>query len=123
MAAAGEVVPTCSEDKLSEMPGQDESSESEGETEPTKSFHRRISTNKELKTTVGGVFCDVSSRISGWAIGRGLATLCSRGRAQEAREGGRAACDVHFLEAALLYSLHLTTTLLYSAAVRRLEVH
>ncbi|XP_074657542.1 diacylglycerol kinase delta-like isoform X2 [Tubulanus polymorphus] len=29
---------------------QDDSSESDGETEPAKSFHRRISTNKDLKT-------------------------------------------------------------------------
>ena len=30
----------------------DESSESDGETEPAKSFHRRLSTNKEIKCSV-----------------------------------------------------------------------
>lgn len=29
-----------------------DSSESDGETEPAKSFHRRISTNKEIKCSV-----------------------------------------------------------------------
>ena len=32
-----------------------ESSESDGETEPAKSFHRRISTNKEIKGTVSNL--------------------------------------------------------------------
>ena len=39
--------------KTKEMPSQDDSSESEIETEPAKKFHRRISTNKEIKTSVG----------------------------------------------------------------------
>ena len=30
----------------------DESSESDGETEPAKSFHRRFSTNKNIKSSV-----------------------------------------------------------------------
>lgn len=30
----------------------EESSESDGETEPAKSFHRRLSTNREIKRTV-----------------------------------------------------------------------
>ena len=33
----------------------DDSSESEGESEPAKSFHRRVSTNKEIKTSVSAV--------------------------------------------------------------------
>lgn len=37
--------------------GGEESSESEGETEPAKSFHRRISTNREIKCAVGGLAC------------------------------------------------------------------
>lgn len=32
-------------------PGED-SSESDGETEPAKSFHRRLSTNREIKRSV-----------------------------------------------------------------------
>ncbi|XP_050417388.1 diacylglycerol kinase delta isoform X2 [Patella vulgata] len=38
-----------SSEKMSEISGQDESSESDGETEPARVFHRRISTNKEIK--------------------------------------------------------------------------
>ena len=33
-------------------PAEGDSSESDGETEPAKSFHRRISTNKEIKCSV-----------------------------------------------------------------------
>lgn len=33
-------------------PGGDDSSESDGETEPAKSFHRRLSTNREIKCSV-----------------------------------------------------------------------
>ena len=43
------------EDSVENMPEtstQDDSSESEAETEPAKAFHRRISTNREIKTTV-----------------------------------------------------------------------
>lgn len=32
--------------------GGDESSESDGETEPAKSFHRRLSTNREINSSV-----------------------------------------------------------------------
>lgn len=39
--------------KTKELPSQEDSSESEIETEPAKAFHRRISTNKEIKTSVG----------------------------------------------------------------------
>ena len=35
----------------SEQTGE-ESSESDGETEPAKSFHRRLSTNREIKCSV-----------------------------------------------------------------------
>ena len=35
-----------------EMRSQDDSSDSENEAEPAKSFHRRMSTNREIKTTV-----------------------------------------------------------------------
>lgn len=33
-------------------PGGEDSSESDGETEPAKSFHRRLSTNREIKCSV-----------------------------------------------------------------------
>jgi hypothetical protein len=39
----------------SELTGE-ESSESDGETEPAKSFHRRISTNREIKCAVSFVY-------------------------------------------------------------------
>ncbi|XP_063428403.1 diacylglycerol kinase delta-like isoform X2 [Mytilus trossulus] len=39
--------------KTKELPSQEDSSESEIETEPAKAFHRRISTNKEIKTSGG----------------------------------------------------------------------
>ncbi|KAK2151390.1 hypothetical protein LSH36_365g05031 [Paralvinella palmiformis] len=42
----------ASVEKLSEFPTQDDSSESEAEPEPAKSFHRRISTNKDIKSSV-----------------------------------------------------------------------
>lgn len=32
--------------------GGEESSESDGETEPAKSFHRRLSTNREINNSV-----------------------------------------------------------------------
>lgn len=32
--------------------GGEDSSESDGETEPAKSFHRRLSTNREIKRSV-----------------------------------------------------------------------
>lgn len=32
--------------------GGEDSSESDGETEPAKSFHRRLSTNREIKCSV-----------------------------------------------------------------------
>ena len=35
-----------------EMRSHDDSSDSENEAEPAKSFHRRMSTNREIKTTV-----------------------------------------------------------------------
>ena len=35
-----------------EIRSQDDSSDSENESEPAKSFHRRMSTNREIKTTV-----------------------------------------------------------------------
>jgi hypothetical protein len=37
-----------------EQTGED-SSESDGETEPAKSFHRRLSTNREIKCAVSSV--------------------------------------------------------------------
>ena len=45
-----------------------DSSESDGETEPAESFHRRISTNKEIK-------CSVSNG-RGVLIGEGVARAC-----------------------------------------------
>ena len=38
--------------KLSEITGQDESSDSDTEPEQARVFHRRISTNKDIKTSV-----------------------------------------------------------------------
>ncbi|KAH0808781.1 hypothetical protein GEV33_014010 [Tenebrio molitor] len=35
--------------------GGEDSSESDGETEPAKSFHRRLSTNRDIKCSVGVV--------------------------------------------------------------------
>ncbi len=43
---------SCSAATTATATGGDEDSESECETEPAKSFHRRISTNKEIKTSV-----------------------------------------------------------------------
>ena len=43
---------SSSVDKLDGTTTMDDSSDSEGEAEAAKSFHRRISTNKEIKTTV-----------------------------------------------------------------------
>lgn len=37
-------------------PVNEDSSESEAETEPAKSFHRRLSTNRDIKCSVG--VCD-----------------------------------------------------------------
>ncbi|GJQ85591.1 hypothetical protein Trydic_g20143 [Trypoxylus dichotomus] len=37
----------------SASPVNEDSSESETETEPAKSFHRRLSTNREIKCSVG----------------------------------------------------------------------
>lgn len=42
--------PMSSLQSVAEIEG--DSSESDGETEPAKSFHRRISTNKEIKCAV-----------------------------------------------------------------------
>lgn len=39
-------------EKFGSDPATDESSESEGETVPSKSFHRRISTSKAIKSGV-----------------------------------------------------------------------
>lgn len=39
-------------EKFGSDPATDESSESEGETGPTKAFHRRISTSKAIKSGV-----------------------------------------------------------------------
>ena len=47
----------------------DDSSESDGETEPAKAFHRRISTNKSIKTKVGVVICAVWREMSGFVCG------------------------------------------------------
>ena len=53
MATGGrmeDVMERCSTDLTAEY-----SSESDGETEPAKSFHRRISTNKEIKNLVSRI--------------------------------------------------------------------
>ncbi|CAL4066650.1 unnamed protein product, partial [Meganyctiphanes norvegica] len=50
MATVGEAVPEGG--KTGEPHSEAESSESEAETEPAKAFHRRISTNKEIKCSV-----------------------------------------------------------------------
>lgn len=42
--------------KTGGISGQDDSSESDGETEPARAFHRRISTNKEIKSSVSREF-------------------------------------------------------------------
>lgn len=39
-------------DSSGNIPVGEDSSESEGETEPAKSFHRRLSTNREIKCSV-----------------------------------------------------------------------
>lgn len=41
-------------------PGGEDSSESDGETEPAKSFHRRLSTNREIKRSV--CLCEIFSK-------------------------------------------------------------
>ena len=42
-----------SDEKDAENAGVDDSSDSESEPEQAKIFHRRISTNKDIRTTVG----------------------------------------------------------------------
>lgn len=56
--ATGWKAKRSSKEKSKELPSQDDSSESEIETEPAKAFHRRISTNKEIKTSVWAEFDD-----------------------------------------------------------------
>ena len=46
----------ASVEKISANTTQDDSSESEAEPEPVKAFHRRISTNKDIKTSVSGTY-------------------------------------------------------------------
>lgn len=43
-------------EKFGSDPVTDESSESEGETRPSKAFHRRISTSKAIKSGVSNIF-------------------------------------------------------------------
>lgn len=45
----------------STSPVGDDSSESEGETEPAKSFHRRLSTNHEIKCSV--CLCEIAWKL------------------------------------------------------------
>ncbi len=45
----------------------DDSSESDGETEPAKSFHRRFSTNKNIKSSVSELDSPVSGRAHTWS--------------------------------------------------------
>lgn len=54
MAAGGK----CVRSPRNVSPVGEESSESEGETEPAKSFHRRLSTNHEIKCSV--CLCEVA---------------------------------------------------------------
>lgn len=44
--------------------GGEDSSESDGETEPAKSFHRRLSTNREINSSVCEDVCVVIDNIS-----------------------------------------------------------
>lgn len=44
-------------------PGAEDSSESDGETEPAKSFHRRLSTNREIKCSVC-LMCEILPKSS-----------------------------------------------------------
>lgn len=52
MAAAFGVRSHSSVQKAPDFSSVEDSSDSDGETEPARIFHRRISTNKEIKTTV-----------------------------------------------------------------------
>lgn len=56
----------ASVEKLSGMASQADSSDSEGETEPAKAFHRRISTNREIKTSVSWLVLKVFYRTLSW---------------------------------------------------------
>ena len=61
-----------------EMRSQDDSSDSENEAEPAKSFHRRMSTNREIKTTVSDsrlCFPRDSKSIADWCT---ISTVGSR---------------------------------------------
>ena len=62
---AAELSVSCASDSVSASGKCDftegESSESDGETEPAKSFHRRISTNKEIKCSVSKTSCSFYS--------------------------------------------------------------
>ena len=50
-------------EKEKEMASADDSSDSESEPEPAKIFHRRISTNKDIRTSVWSF--DISFYLSG----------------------------------------------------------
>lgn len=56
MAAANSARSTASGHKMSDFSSVYESSDSDGETEPAKNFHRRISTNREIKTLVSMLY-------------------------------------------------------------------
>lgn len=57
-------------EKFGSDPVTDESSESEGETGPSKSFHRRISTSKAIKSGVSNILIFTFGKISeiSWAV-------------------------------------------------------
>lgn len=52
MAAASEAAESSSAVSGGITPLHEDSSDSDGDLEPAKSFHRRISTNRNIKTTV-----------------------------------------------------------------------
>ena len=69
-----------------EQPGE-ESSESDGETEPAKSFHRSLSTNREIKCAVSSVcriyieyVCDTFYKVTmgQWSYQKSIKYLISR---------------------------------------------
>ncbi|GFN98173.1 diacylglycerol kinase eta-like protein [Plakobranchus ocellatus] len=49
-----------------EQTGQEESSDSDGETEPARIFHRRISTNRHIKTAAYNQIPPRYTTIVGW---------------------------------------------------------
>ena len=72
-AASARLVSSQGMSLFSNVTSAEDSSDSDGETEPAKNFFRRISTNKEIKTsvsmfmnTIWHLICSESVLVSAW---------------------------------------------------------